>query len=119
MDPKYINPKNLQHRSDVAVWNGVAYVAGIVPPDNALPVAEQTAQALAVIDGHLAAAGTDKSRLLSATIHMADVNRDVAGFNSAWNAWLAPGRLPVRTCIGAELQVGALLEITVLAAMPD
>jgi enamine deaminase RidA (YjgF/YER057c/UK114 family) len=117
MDPNYVNTKDLKHRSDVAVWNGVAYVAGIVPPDSTLPVAEQTAQALAVIDAHLAAAGTDKSRLLSATIHMADVNRDVAALNEAWTAWLTPGRLPVRTCIGAELQIGALLEITVTAAM--
>lgn len=118
MDPQYLNTKDLKHRSDVAVWNGVAYVAGIVPPDNALAVEAQTAQALAVIDRHLAAAGTDKSRLLTATIHMADVDRDVAALNSAWTDWLTPGRLPVRTCIGAALQGGALLEITVTAAMP-
>lgn len=118
MEPDYINTKDLKHRSDVAVWNGIAFVAGIVPPDNSLPVAKQTSQALAVIDAHLASAGTDKSRLLSATIHMADVNRDVAAFNGAWNEWLTPGRLPVRTCVGAELQGGALLEITVVAAMP-
>jgi len=118
MDPKYCNAKDLKHRSDVAVWNGVAYVAGIVPPDNTLPVAEQTAQVLDVIDAHLAAAGTDKSRLLTATIHMADVDRDVAALNGAWTAWLTPGRLPVRTCVGAALQGGALLEITVTAAVP-
>lgn len=118
MDPKYINPKGLGHRSDVAVWNGVAYVAGIVPPDNSLSVAEQTRQALAVIDGHLAAAGTDKSRLLTALIHMTDVERDVAAFNGAWAEWLTPGCLPVRTCVGAPLQQGAYFEITVTAAMP-
>ena len=119
MDPQYINPKNLGHRSDVTVWNGVAYVAGIVPPDNSVTIAEQTAQALAIIDGHLAAAGTDKSRLLTALIHMTDVNRDVAEFNEAWGAWLTPGRLPIRTCVEAGLQVGAFFEITVTAAMPD
>lgn len=69
MDPQYINPKNLKHRSDVTVWNGVAYVAGIVPSDNTLSIAEQTRQALAVIDGHLAAVRTDKSRLLSLNSH--------------------------------------------------
>ena len=36
MDPQHINRKNLSHRSDVTVWNGVAYVAGIIPPDNSL-----------------------------------------------------------------------------------
>ena len=119
MDPQYINPKNLKHRSDVTVWNGVAYVAGIVPSDNTLSIAEQTSQVLAVIDGHLAVVGTDKSRLLTALIHMTDVERDVAAFNDAWTAWLTPGRLPIRTCIGAPLQQGAFFEITVTAAMPS
>jgi enamine deaminase RidA (YjgF/YER057c/UK114 family) len=119
MDPQHINPKNLSHRSDVTVWNGVAYVAGIIPPDNSLSIAEQTAEALAIIDGHLAAAGTDKSRLLTALIHMTDVNRDVAEFNAAWSAWLTPGRLPIRTCVEAGLQGGAYFEVTVTAAMPE
>ena len=39
MSINHINTKDLKHRSDVAVWNGVAFVAGIVPPDNTLPVA--------------------------------------------------------------------------------
>ena len=116
MDPQHINPKNLSHRSDVTVWNGVAYVAGIIPPDNSLSIAVQTAEALAIIDGHLAAAGTDKSRLLTALIHMTDVNRDVAEFNAAWSAWLTPGRLPIRTCVEAGLQGGACIEITGTAA---
>ncbi len=119
MDPQYIYPKNLSHRSDVTVWNGVAYVAGIIPPDNSLSLAEKTAQACAIIDGHLAAAGTDKSRLLTALIHMTDVKRDVKEFNEAWSAWLTPGRLPIRTCVDAGLQAGAYFEITVTAAMPE
>ena len=103
---------------DVTVWNGIAYVAGIIPPDNSLSIAVQTAEALAIIDGHLAAAGTDKSRLLTALIHMTDVNRDVAEFNAAWSAWLTPGRLPIRTCVEAGLQGGAYFRVTVTAAMP-
>ena len=119
MDPQYINPKNLSHRSDVTIWNGVAYVAGIVPPDNSLLIFEQTAQALNLIDGHLFSAGTDKSRLLTALIHMTNVNRDVTEFNAAWSAWLTPNRIPIRTCVEAGLQSGAFFEITVTAAMPD
>jgi enamine deaminase RidA (YjgF/YER057c/UK114 family) len=75
--PQYINPKDLKHRSDVAVWKGVAYVAGIVPPDNTFSIAEHASQALAVIEGRLAGAGIDKPRLLIALIHLADVERDV------------------------------------------
>lgn len=118
MEPRYINPQNLRHRSDTVVFNGVAYVSGVVPADNALPVAEQTRQALEQIDRRLAEAGTDRSRLLSATIWMQDVNRDVGEFNKAWNAWLAPGRQPARACVQAGLQGGAMLEVAVVAAMP-
>ena len=49
MDPQHINPKNLSHRSDVTVWNGIAYVAGIIPPDNSLSIV-QTAEALPSTD---------------------------------------------------------------------
>lgn len=118
MEPRYINPKNLKHRSDTVVFNGVAYVSGVVPSDNTLPVAEQTRQALQEIDARLAEAGTDKTRLLSATIWMLDVNRDVAELNGVWNDWLAPGRLPARACVESVLQGGALLEISVISAMP-
>ncbi|MFV0514669.1 MAG: RidA family protein [Jhaorihella sp.] len=118
MTPHYINPQNLRHRSDTVVFNGVAYVSGVVPGDNALPVTEQTWQALEQIDRRLAEAGTDRSRLLSATIWMQDVNRDIGRFNEAWNAWLAPGRQPARACVQAVLQGGAILEVAVVAAMP-
>lgn len=118
MEPHYINPQNLQHRSDTVVFNGVAYVSGVVPGDNTLPVAEQTRQALAQIDQRLAEAGTSRSLLLSATIWMQDVNRDVGEFNQTWTAWLAPGRQPARACVQGVLQGGAMLEISVIAALP-
>lgn len=59
-----------------------------------------------------------KSRLLSGTIWMRDVTRDVAELNSAWNIWLVPGRLPVRACVQSVLQGCAQVEISVTAAMP-
>lgn len=117
MEPCYFNPKDLAHRSDTVVFNGVVYVSGVIPAENSLPISEQTSQALAEIDERLAAVGTDKSRLLSATIWMHDVNRDVAALNSVWSAWLASGRQPARACVQSTLQVGAMLEISVIAAM--
>jgi enamine deaminase RidA (YjgF/YER057c/UK114 family) len=119
MEPLYINPKNIKHRSDTVVFNGVAYVSGVVPSDNTASIADQTSQALAQIDARLAQAGTDKSMLLSATIWMEDVNRDVAELNGAWTAWLVSGRHPARACVEAKLQGGALLEISVIAALPS
>ncbi|RJG40530.1 RidA family protein [Mesorhizobium sp. DCY119] len=118
MDPQYINPGKLKHRSDTVIFNGVAYVSGVVSADAGLSIHDQTRQALAQIDERLQAAGTDKSRLLSATIWMHDVNRDVAELNRAWNAWLVPGRQPARACVQATLQGGAQLEISVVAALP-
>jgi enamine deaminase RidA (YjgF/YER057c/UK114 family) len=115
--PEYFNPKELKHRGDSVVHGGVAYVSGVVPPDNTLTIEAQCRDALAEVDRRLEMAGADKSQLLSATIWMVDVNRDVSAFNAVWNEWLAPGREPARACVGAELQGGALFEVAVIAAV--
>lgn len=116
MEPVYHNPGDIAHRSDTVVYNGVAYVAGVVPLDSSASIADQAKQILDEIDSRLAAAGTDKSRLLSATIWMVEVNRDFAEFNKVWNAWLVPGRKPARACVQAGLVGGAMLEVAVIAA---
>lgn len=117
MEPVYINPKDIAHRSDTVVYNGVAYVAGVVPSDNSGSTADQARRILDEIDSRLAAAGTDKSRLLSATIWMVEVDRDFAEFNKVWNAWLAPGRRPARACVQAGLVGDAMIEVAVIAAV--
>jgi enamine deaminase RidA (YjgF/YER057c/UK114 family) len=114
----YQNPGNFKHRSDTVIHNGVAYVSGAVPADTSLDIRGQVAQVLAELDQRLARAGTDKSNLLSATIWLTEVNRDVAAFNEVWNAWVVPGRLPARACVQAALQVGALVEVAIIAAVP-
>ena len=118
MDPQYINPKNLSHRSDVTVWNAVAYFAGIIPPHNLLSITEQTEQNLDGGNRHLAAAEIYKSQLLMAMIHMTDAGRYVAAFNAAGSAWLKPNCLPVQTCVGAGLQGDAYFEAKVTVAVP-
>jgi enamine deaminase RidA (YjgF/YER057c/UK114 family) len=115
----HINPAKLQHRSDAVIHRGVVHVSGAIPSDVSQDIRGQTAQVLAELDRRLAAAGTDKSKLLSATIWLVDVNRDVQALNEVWNAWLVPGREPARATVGAELQLGAGLEIAVIAAIPD
>ena len=76
---------------------------------------EQTAQVLAKIDGVLAEAGTDKSRILAATVYMADASKKDE-MNEAWMAWVDKDNLPTRTAVGAQLTPGTLVEITVSAA---
>ena len=79
-------------------------------------VAEQTRDILAQIDGSLAEAGSDKSKLIEATIWLADMAA-YAEMNSVWDAWVAPGRPPTRACVEAKLASPAYaVEIRVMAA---
>lgn len=119
MSAEFINPQSLKHRSDVVVHNGIAYVSGALSADSALSVAEQTKQALSDIDARLHAVGSSKANILSALIFLTEVDKDVAAFNEVWSAWLVPGREPSRTCVQAHLQLGAKVEVTVVAYVND
>ena len=88
--------------SEMAVHNGVAYLAGQVAADATLDAQGQTADVLGQIDALLARAGTDKSRILMAQIFLADV-ADFAAMNAAWDAWVASGNAPPRAPVEARL----------------
>ncbi len=117
MTTTYINPDNLPHRSESVVHNGIAYLSGVIPSDTSGDITAQTRQVLAGLDARLAEVGSGKDRMLSVTIWMKDVNRDVEAFNAVWNQWVVPGRLPARSCVQATLQRNSLLEIAVVAAV--
>ena len=104
--------------SDMAVHNGVAYLAGQVPGDTAQDITGQTAQVLAAVDALLARAGSDKTRILMAQIFLAD-GADFAGMNVAWDAWVASGDAPPRATVIARLaRPEWKVEIVVTAAVP-
>ena len=104
--------------SDMAVHNGVAYLAGHVPTDATQDITGQTAQVLAAIDATLALAGTDKTRILMAQIFIADL-ADFAGMNVAWDAWVVAGHAPPRATVEAKLAKPEWkVEIVVTAAVP-
>jgi enamine deaminase RidA (YjgF/YER057c/UK114 family) len=88
--------------SEMAVHNGVAYLAGQVASDASLDARGQTANVLAQVDALLARVGTDKSRILMAQIFLADV-ADFAAMNAAWDAWVAGGATPPRATVEAKL----------------
>ena len=88
--------------SEMAVHNGVAYLAGQVSADSSLDIAGQTASVLAQIDALLKRAGTDKSRIVMAQIFLADL-ADFAAMNAAWEAWVVPGNTPPRATVEAKL----------------
>lgn len=117
MDITYQNPENLRHRSDTVIYNGIAYLSGVVPLDTSADIQAQTQQVVSQLDERLARAGSSKDRILTATIWLEDVNRDIAAFNAVWNEWVVPGSLPSRSCVQATLQKGSLLEVAVIAAV--
>ena len=88
--------------SEMAIHNGVAYLAGQVPADGSQDITGQTQQVLAAIDALLARAGTDKRKLLRVEIFLKALT-DFPGMNAVWEAWLPAGHAPPRATVKAEL----------------
>jgi enamine deaminase RidA (YjgF/YER057c/UK114 family) len=89
--------------SQAVVHNGVVYLAGQVADKAAgASIRAQTSDILGQIDALLASAGTDKGRVLSATIYLVDINT-FAEMNEVWDAWVSPGSTPARACVEARL----------------
>jgi len=88
--------------SEMAVHNGVCYLAGQVAVDGAPDIEGQTREVLANIDALLARAGTDKSRILRAEIFLSSM-ADFAGMNKVWEAWVVPNHTPPRATVQATL----------------
>jgi len=88
--------------SQAVVHGDTVYIAGQIADDTSADAADQVRQILAKIDALLAAAGTDKTRLLSATVWLADIGA-YAQVNTVWDAWVAAGSPPVRACVESRL----------------
>ena len=102
--------------SEAVIHNGMVFLAGQVADDAQQDIAGQTGQVLAAIDRLLAEAGTDKSRILTATIYLTDM-ADFPAMNAVWDTWVSPGNTPARATIEAQLaRPGWLIEIVVTAA---
>jgi enamine deaminase RidA (YjgF/YER057c/UK114 family) len=102
--------------SQAVVHGNTIYLAGQVAEDPSADVAGQTRQILASIDRLLAAAGSDKTRILSATIYLADIGT-FAQMNSAWDPWVPAGHTPARATVEARLAAPHYkVEIQVIAA---
>jgi len=92
------------------------YLAGQVPEDPNADIAGQTQSVLAQIDRLLDEAGTDKTKILSATIYLAQIG-DYAAMNAVWDAWVPQGETPARATVEAKLANPAYrVEIQIVAA---
>ncbi len=103
--------------SQAVIHRGVVYLAGQVAADApGTPVAQQTGSILRRIDRLLAAAGTEKSRLLSARVWLTDLRR-FDEMNNVWLEWVAAGNTPTRVVVEAKLAAPEYaVEIAVIAA---
>jgi enamine deaminase RidA (YjgF/YER057c/UK114 family) len=101
-------------RSRAVVHGDLVFTVAVTPNDEPGLYA-QTKSALARIDESLALAGTDKSRILSAIVYVADMTRK-AELNKAWDEWVDPRHPPMRACLGVALEPPHLVEIVVTAA---
>ena len=103
--------------SGAVAYGDTVYLAGQVARNAAgKSVTEQTKDILGIIDGLLAKAGTDKSKLLSANIWLSDI-ATFNEMNAVWDAWVVPGNTPCRACVESKLAAPQYtVEIMVTAA---
>ena len=88
--------------SEASIHDGTVYLAGQVADDATEDIGGQTRQVLAAIDRLLAAAGSDRTRILMAQVYLADI-ADYAGMNAVWDAWVPAGTAPSRATVEARL----------------
>jgi enamine deaminase RidA (YjgF/YER057c/UK114 family) len=103
--------------SEMAVHNGVCYLAGQVAADCTQDMSGQMRQVLAAIDALLSRAGTSKSKLLMCQIFIADL-ADFPAMNAVWEAWVPAGQAPPRATVQAALaRAEWKVELVVTAAL--
>ena len=114
MSIERINPE--KRWSDAVVHNDTIYYTS-VPENLDADATAQTANTLAAIDMILNQLGSDKSRILDATIFLAD-KADFAAMNAVWDAWVVDGNAPVRCTVEAKLMnPNYKVEIKIIAAI--
>jgi enamine deaminase RidA (YjgF/YER057c/UK114 family) len=113
--PPYPSPR--ARSTHAVVHNKTVYIRGQVSDDPTADVKKQTEQVLAAIEKLLLEVGSSKSKLLWASIWLADI-RDIDAHNEVWDAWIDPENPPARAAVearlGAEFQK---VEIAAVAAI--
>ena len=103
--------------SQAVVHGNTVYLAGQVAADPKADVTGQTEQILGQIDRLLKEAGTDKTKILSANVWLADI-KTFADMNKAWDAWVPKGNTPARATVEAKLAAPDYkVEIACIAAI--
>lgn len=104
-------------RAQSVAYNGILYTAGITSTDLSADITGQTQDVLHTIEHLLAQAGTDKNRVLTASVTLADM-ADYGAFNALWDLWVIDGFEPARSVTGGALAVPEYrIKIAVTAAI--
>ena len=103
--------------SQAVIHGSTVYLAGQVADQaKGRSVGDQTREILAAIERLLAEAGSDKTKVLSATIYLVDM-ATFAEMNAVWEAWVPAGHAPARATVEAKLAAPAYaVEIACIAA---
>jgi enamine deaminase RidA (YjgF/YER057c/UK114 family) len=88
--------------AEAVVAYGTIWLAGQVPANVDCNAQQQTANVLEQIDKQLAELGSDKTKIVDATVFLADM-ADYDAMNTAWDAWAPAGHSPARATVGAQL----------------
>ena len=103
--------------SEAVVKGNRIYCSGMIPEDTSLDITGQVKQALGEIDSLLAKGGSDKTKILTATIWLADI-ADFTAMNAVWDAWVVPGQTPARATVQAKMNDPKMkVEIMVVGAL--
>ncbi len=104
--------------SKAVVHGNTVYLAGqVADKTKGASVADQTKEIVGIIDELLKEAGTDKTKILSATIYLSDIST-FPQMNSVWDTWVVPGETPARATVEAKLAAPEYtVEIAVIAAI--
>jgi len=108
---------NSKRWADVVVHHGVAHWVEVAE-DTSLDVRGQIAQVLAQIDTTLETIKSDRTRLLTVLVYIAD-EHDTRILNELWDAWVPAGHPPVRAMVQVGLGKACKVEMVVTAAVHE
>ncbi|GGA99457.1 hypothetical protein GCM10011491_29660 [Brucella endophytica] len=102
----------IMHRAVEA--NGFIFIGGTIADDTSVSMGEQTRNILTKIAAYLKEAGTDISKVVSASIFVTDLSHKKE-MDAVWTEIFGEN-LPARATVGvADLGGGALIEVVVTA----
>ncbi|MBY3100424.1 RidA family protein [Rhizobium laguerreae] len=104
--------------SQGVTYGGFVFLAGQVAIDApGASLREQTTNILAQITRLLENTGSNPTRILSATIWLADIS-SFEDMNAVWDAWVPSGHAPARATVEARLAAPEFaVEIGIIAAV--